>query len=79
MKLYIFSNILVDWTSGMAVAIANNKEEAIEILSDETKSKAIFKSGLKSDYIPKECFNDSVHCEERELNETCGYFVYGGS
>lgn len=80
MKLYIFYNIFGGHSSGLAVAIANSKEEAIQILTNKNTTQNVSNDGesLFNCAIPKECFRDYVHCEERELDDPCGYFVYGG-
>lgn len=61
----------------MAVAIANSKEEAIQILANKEKTKAVYERGFGEDDIDPSQFNNAS-CEERELDDPCGYFVYGG-
>jgi len=34
MKLYVWENVLCDWTCGIAFALANSLEEAIKLVSD---------------------------------------------
>lgn len=35
MKLYVWENVLCDWTCGIAFALAPNKEEAIKAIEAE--------------------------------------------
>ena len=35
LKLYIWTGVLTDWTSGMIVALAESKEAALELVKNE--------------------------------------------
>jgi hypothetical protein len=38
LKLYVWTNVLADWSSGMIVALAHSKEEALELVKSECGS-----------------------------------------
>lgn len=64
LMLYVWEGVLTDYTSGMAFAIAESKEEAAKIAAHGT------------DYVERELL--SSDCEVNELTEKFGTHVYGG-
>ena len=66
MKLFIWTNVLTDYTSGMAVAIAETKEEAIKILDLGEYPSAELRA-VEPQVIP---FHPRPKAE--------GWYVYGG-
>lgn len=52
-KIYVWNNVLTDYTSGMAVAIAPTKEDAIKLLLQEF-------TDLKSAYDDQKNWNNNV-------------------
>ena len=65
MKLYVWQDVLYDYTPGIMFAIASSAEEARSLLLKEC------------DYIPKEDLAKAP--EELPLNTPCAYYVWGGS
>lgn len=64
MKLYLWQDVLCDYTSGCAFAIAESKEEAILLVAGY------------SGYILDELL--AGECEERELDQPFGFSRGGG-
>lgn len=65
LKLYVWENVLADWTAGMAVALAYSPEDAKEQL---------MKAGLKHTW-------DGVKLDgvsPVEVEKPAGFFCYGG-
>ena len=65
MKLYVWQNVLYDYTPGIMFAIASSVEEARSLLLKEC------------DYIPEEDLAKAP--EELSLNTPCAYYLWGGS
>ena len=65
MKLFLWEDVLCDYTSGIMGAVAETKEDAIKALLKECP------------YIDQREF-DSPHTEH-ELTEAKGFYCWGGS
>jgi hypothetical protein len=66
LKLYVWEEVLTDWTSGVVFALANNPEEAI---------KALKKAGLNKDRI------DGIKVDgvlPEEVTTVKGFLCWGG-
>ena len=64
MKLYIWDDVLRDYTSGIMFAIADSPERARELLKEECS------------YLPDYDLNKEP--EEHDLNEEIAVYLYGG-
>lgn len=63
MRLYLWRDVLCDYTPGMAFGVASSKENAIEIISDH-------------DYVRRELLEKEP--EVYELGTPVGAYVEGG-
>lgn len=88
LKLFIFYDFLYNYTSGMACVIAESEEHAISILESKYFTKEISNNKLTNVQLCDLDFTNkylntydkkSYKVEVRELNEPCGYYMYGGS
>ena len=62
LKLYVWEDVLHDYTAGMMVALAHNANEARVLLLE------------KCDYLPQA----DISQEPVEITEPAAFFVYGG-
>jgi hypothetical protein len=67
MKLYVWEDVLCDYTCGMAFALAETEDEAIEIIAKREGLEEYIRGQLASR-------KPTVH----EPTDKVGYAVYGG-
>ncbi len=82
MKLYLWRAVFADWTSGMAMAIAEDKKQAVELALKgheyyATMRNATWEGAGRILEEKRKELRDSV-CEEHELTEPFGFAVSGG-
>ena len=71
MKMYVFEEVLWDYTAGMAMVLANTLEEAIEVCHREFEySKDDWANCLAAVY--------DVQVTEQAQNARVAHYVYGG-
>jgi len=68
LKLFVWKDVFTDYTSGIAFAIAKNKEEAIECAIGDEPGKEWKANELRN-----------AECEEHSLKKSYGGHVVGGS
>ena len=69
LKLFVWENVLTDYTSGIAFALAENVEEARKIILDRFKTEEGYISDtLKADLLDKPKVTDSKE----------GFYIWGG-
>jgi hypothetical protein len=64
LKVYVWNDVLTDYTSGMMFAIAGSKEEAREVLLRECA------------YLPQEDL--AIEPEEYDMKTTSAFICWGG-
>ena len=70
MKLFVWHDVLCDYTGGVMFALAHNVQEARAVIS----KKAAFSDGTLRPSVEEElCAEPSVY------DEACGFYLYGGS
>ncbi len=72
MKLFVWHKVLCDYTCGMAFAVAENLEEAL----DNMRSFNGGKPSKPAHYITDEL--RGVKPEEYDLDHPIAFYVYGG-
>jgi hypothetical protein len=65
LKLYVWEDFCTDWTPGLAFAIANSEEEAIQIVREKLK----YSSEQETFWRPPDIYN---------LDSSIGFAVMGG-
>lgn len=71
LKLYVWEDVLCDYTCGMAFAIAHNREEAGLLAT-----KHLFGPDHKTDHVCYDLYNKVP--DEYDLDTPIGFAVYGG-
>lgn len=79
MKLFVFYDILYDYSGGLAFAIAETKEDAIKVLMDKQKTKKVWNDFTTSDSLTNLDFQNDYKYEEHELTSEIGYYISGGA
>jgi len=68
MEMYVWEDVLTDYTSGMICVLANSKKKALEILKKEHgENSFVYREALFSEVT-----------EVTKDSEQKSYFVYGG-
>jgi len=70
LKLFVWEDVLADYTPGIAFAIAETKEEAIELI--------IQKHQLDSTYFPSDFYKELREYEPDIYECKAGFYLYGG-
>jgi len=71
MKIYVWDDFCPNWSSGLAVVIAENLNHARQILWERCSD-----NGLDYDYVKKEIYDkDPIRYNLQEK----AFYVYGGS
>ena len=73
MKLYVWEDVLCDWTCGIAFALANSKEEAIELVSDYYNEDFGWTKEAGNYEVP--CFTKD---KPKVYDVPVGYAIWGG-
>jgi hypothetical protein len=74
LMLHVWEDVLVDYTSGMAFAIASSKQEAALLAMNNDPR---FKYDLDDDNV-KELLKEEVSYSVHPINKPYGNHVYGG-
>lgn len=77
-KLHIFYDCLYDWTGGMAVALAETKEEAIDILLQGESTHIMENNLIKENVFAGHHIKDAKIIDVDVCNKQ-GFWVFGGS
>jgi len=75
LRLYVWHEFACDYTCGIAFAIAQNEEEAKDVILGRSTSR--YTSQYTSRYIRTQL--DNIRPEVFELNSPVGFYVEGGS
>lgn len=76
MKLYVWTGVLCDYTCGMAFAIAESVEDAIQVIATKGLNEGHIKDPMGEYEI------EQLRSEQPmvyELSEKIGYYIWGGS
>jgi len=76
MKLYVWTGVLCDYTCGMAFAIADSVEDAIQIIATQGKTDGHQERSM-SEYEIEQIRSEPPTVYE--LSDKVGYYVWGGS
>lgn len=68
MKLYVWKNVLADWTDGIAIALANSPEEARQLIVAEMKADGYAERYASDLDGPPEVYHTPV-----------GFYMLGGA
>ena len=69
MKLFVWKDVLEDWTSGLVVVLARNKNEAVELFEKKHEKQFKHVNGEIRDTLPTDIL---------DLTEPYCVYVYGG-
>ena len=69
MKLFVWKEVLRDYTSGIAFALADNVEDARKQIADKYKKE----EGYMSDELKKDLFDEPIIIDKSE-----GFYIWGG-
>lgn len=72
MKTYVVENILCDYTCGLIVVKAKNKEDAIEMIINEIHDPVFY---CEHEIDNRKCLREKI----RELNDNEIVYVKGGA
>lgn len=78
-KLYLWEDVFCSYTCGAAFAIADSKEEAIELIS-EHRTKWIFGVNSENKIYKQETIDELLKedCKEHNLDENFVFTISGG-
>lgn len=77
-KLYVFYDCLYDYTGGMAAVLAENKEEALDIL-ESGKSYSVDNDKISESKVDLRSYEYGSKHMEIETDEKIGIWILGGS
>ena len=82
MKTFVMENVLTDYTSGLIVVKAEDKEKAIKIIMKEFPTHDFVDDCLGDKNCSEYALNDNnegcLRCKLRELKDNELVYVYGG-
>ena len=76
LKLYVWENVLEDYTEGMACAIAESEEKAWELLKEKDHTAWWILNGSPKDRNYKGIYKDALRPREITIPEA--FVVWGG-
>lgn len=80
MNLYVWEGILADYTAGLAFAIANSKEEAIDVLVQNNIEKYHNPCNYNAEIMRRELSQNPPKIYNLTLlSEPIAFYVEGGS
>lgn len=73
LKLFVWENVLQDWTNGVMFALAENVTQARFLVNKKWHDGCHQECDENTEF-----FNDDLLREPKVYDDLCGFFVYGG-